>query len=928
VLVAVLGSLAGVVVAAPPAGAVGGSDIVVIGNTDAASKLSAGYATYQPGPVAGAPQVALDAAASTVTLSVTDTTHGGTASITMAWPARPGTWSLDFTGPDPEQTVKLTRGAQGCTYTSGSLTVYRAEATATGQVSALSADLSGSCAISGGKYAGGQIRIQDAEPTRTVAIPRATPARLSTGAEVGTVVTHDVRVTNSGPKPWTVGTAAVASANSWSPRYAIVPGSNLCTGVTLATGESCTVQVSTTAPNYLLSENLVIGGDAAAALVVPLRLEGYDPVEPPTAAVAAPGRLAATVSWQPPSVLPRVAYRVYDTTNGTRTLLATAPPSATQVTVPVRGPRTLSVVAANGTFAESPGAVVTLPGVDSEVVGNDWYGRSRSVATEAAEPRTRELTVERVDLDPSRTRWVTSAYSDVRVCAVATEACTPVPGTTATGTADLPRDTAWLPDGTIAFLRGDTSAQRTLWVVHTDGSGMRKVAALPDRSELAAVPSGGEVVLRSLAGVERLERVRLSDGRVTPIPNTDWADDFTVSTQGLLVVERRQNAADTLGPRLHTVMKLDGSGARTLSLPAGDNREVVFDPTGTRVAYARYTDSYEATMWVASADGSGARQLSTASAGWLDLKWSTNDLYAPTASLTVPAYTTRTATLAVAATDRDDAAASLRRQCRLDSATTWTDCAASLTVSGLAAGTHKLTARASDASGKLSTEVSRSWVVDASAPTTVLAALATAQTAAPTLAWTASDAGGSGLGTYDVRARVATRSAGFGTYQYPASWQKLTTRSLRVTLTGGNQYCFSVRAHDRAGNVGAWSPERCTSMALDDRSLSASTGWTRGTSTAYLNGTWTKTTRTGAQLTLGSVRGRRIAVVATTCSTCGSVDVYHAGVKLGRLSLYSATTRTRQVKWLPLESVTRYGTVTVRSTGTRQVIIDGLAIAH
>jgi hypothetical protein len=117
-------------------------------------------------------------------------------------------------------------------------------------------------------------------------------------------------------------------------------------------------------------------------------------------------------------------------------------------------------------------------------------------------------------------------------------------------------------------------------------------------------------------------------------------------------------------------------------------------------------------------------------------------------------------------------------------------------------------------------------------------------------------------------------------------------------------------------------------MALDDRSLSASTGWTRGTSTAYLNGTWTKTTRTGAQLTLGSVRGRRIAVVATTCSTCGSVDVYHAGVKLGRLSLYSATTRTRQVKWLPLESVTRYGTVTVRSTGTRQVIIDGLAIAH
>jgi len=55
--------------------------------------------------------------------------------------------------------------------------------------------------------------------------------------------------------------------------------------------------------------------------------------------------------------------------------------------------------------------------------------------------------------------------------------------------------------------------------------------------------------------------------------------------------------------------------------------------------------------------------------------------------------------------------------------------------------------------------------------------------------------------------------------------QKLTTRSLRVTLAGGSQYCFSVRARDRAGNVGPWGAERCTSMALDDRSLSASSGW-------------------------------------------------------------------------------------------------------
>jgi putative cell wall-binding protein len=43
------------------------------------------------------------------------------------------------------------------------------------------------------------------------------------------------------------------------------------------------------------------------------------------------------------------------------------------------------------------------------------------------------------------------------------------------------------------------------------------------------------------------------------------------------------------------------------------------------VAFARYTGDWQATMWVAAADGTGARQLSTASAGWIDLKWSVDD---------------------------------------------------------------------------------------------------------------------------------------------------------------------------------------------------------------------------------------------------------------------------------------------------------------
>ena len=927
-VVVALGWCAAATVTAPAAHAASG-DVAVIGSREAPS-YSAGYRWLDAGPVAGTPSAQVDPGSSTVTVAVDDSVSGGTATMTMAWPARPGSWNLDFNGPDPEQTVTLTRGAKNCTFTAGTLTVHRAEATPTGQVAALSVDITGSCPISnGGSYAGAQVRIADAEPTRAVSIPRAKPASISTGAVTGTVVTHVVTLTNTGEKPWKVGTAAIASANSWSPRFKVVPESNHCAGLILSTGETCTLDVTTTATNYTVYEYLLVGGDSATTLILPLTLEGYAPVEPPTAVTAVPGRLSATVGWQPPSTLPRSGYRVYDITDGSRSLVASAAASATEVSVAGSGPRRLAVVAANGRFAESPDAVVDVPGVTSELVGNDWYGRAVSVTTDVTDARPRPLSVERVDLDPSRTRWVTTSRMDVSVCPLATEQCTTVPGTPGTADADAPRAAVWLPDGTIAFLRGASPELRTLWLVGPDGSGLRKVANVPDRDQLAAAPGGSEVVVHNFAGFGRLERVRLSDGRVTVVPGTDWIDDFTVSNRGQLVVESRDDKSKTNGPRTTTVMNLDGSGARRLALPVGDNREVTFDPSGTRVGFARYTGDWQATMWVAAADGTGARQLSTASTGWIDLKWSVDDRLAPTAGITVPAYTTRSATLTIGAADGDDPAGSLRRQCRLDEATTWLSCGPTLTLSGLAAGTHTLAAQVTDPSGKQSAVVSKSWVVDAAAPTASLAALASVQTRTPmTLTWTAGDSGGSGLVSYDVRARTASPTAGFGAYQYPASWQKLSTRSLTLTLSKGYQYCFSVRARDRAGNLGAWSAERCTSMPLDDRALSASSGWTRGSSSSYLFGTYSKTVKSGAQLTRSSVRGRRIALVATTCATCGSVDVYHAGVKLGRVSLYSSTTKTRQVKWLPLQSVTRTGTLTVRSAGTRPVLLDGVAIVH
>ena len=301
-------------------------------------------------------------------------------------------------------------------------------------------------------------------------------------------------------------------------------------------------------------------------LVVPLGIEGYSAVEPPTAFTAVPGRLSATVSWQAPSTLPLVGYRIYDVTGG-RTLVATAPKSATQVNVPGAGPRTLALVAANGRLAESPDVVVDVPAVTSEVVGNDWYGHSVSFATDAPSAAGRPLTVERVDLDPSRTRWVTPRGTvggswTVTVCPVATEQCTAVPGTDniANPDADYPSEARWLPDGSIAFLRGSSYQLQTLWVVRPDGTGLRKVADVPDHGGLAPAPDGTQVVLRNDdRGI--LERVRLSDGSITAIPGTSgWVDGFTVSNRGQLVVERRDDTSVQAGPRTATVMNLDGSG--------------------------------------------------------------------------------------------------------------------------------------------------------------------------------------------------------------------------------------------------------------------------------------------------------------------------------------------------------------------------------
>jgi hypothetical protein len=177
----------------------------------------------------------------------------------------------------------------------------------------------------------------------------------------------------------------------------------------------------------------------------------------------------------------------------------------------------------------------------------------------------------------------------------------------------------------------------------------------------------------------------------------------------------------------------------------------------------------------------------------------------------------------------------------------------------------------------------------------------------------------------DARYRAARWDGIFGGYQYPAAWQD-SLDPLVHEGQPGYTYCFGVRGRDAAGNVSAWTPDSCTAVPLDDRSLSAP-GWTRGTSGAYYEGTYSGTRTKGATLTRTGVHARRLAVVAKTCPTCGKVAVLFDGVQVAKFDLRTETSVWQRTLKVDLGSL-RAGTVTIRTLTTDAVYVDGLGVSR
>lgn len=84
----------------------------------------------------------------------------------------------------------------------------------------------------------------------------------------------------------------------------------------------------------------------------------------------------------------------------------------------------------------------------------------------------------------------------------------------------------WSPSGNgLVFLRDVNGADNDVYVVHADGTELRRVTDTPDRVEFwpAWVPGGAEVMVTTGFGPQRLVAIRLADGAERPVGTTPRA---------------------------------------------------------------------------------------------------------------------------------------------------------------------------------------------------------------------------------------------------------------------------------------------------------------------------------------------------------------------------------------------------------------------
>jgi hypothetical protein len=194
--------------------------------------------------------------------------------------------------------------------------------------------------------------------------------------------------------------------------------------------------------------------------------------------------------------------------------------------------------------------------------------------------------------------------------------------------------------------------------------------------------------------------------------------------------------------------------------------------------------------------------------------------------------------------------------------------------------------------------------------------------------WTSTDSG-SGVVSHDVRYQVATTNGAFSPYVTPPAWQGRTSATVTLRpLAPGSTYCLSVRSHDAAGNVSAWTAPHCVARAMDDRGLKAATAWNRRGGPAYYRSTITAASHRGSTLRLHHRRSARIMLVVTTCPSCGVVRLSQGQQFASALNLRSARRHDRVLRVVQTGPLGP-GPLVLRVTSAhRSVLIDGIAVVR
>ena len=252
-----------------------------------------------------------------------------------------------------------------------------------------------------------------------------------------------------------------------------------------------------------------------------------------------------------------------------------------------------------------------------------------------------------------------------------------------------------------------------------------------------------------------------------------------------------------------------------------------------------------------------------------------------------------------------------------------TSCTSPMALSGLGNGSHSVLVTATDSDGNQGS-ASAQWVVDTVAATVAMAAPASTTSLVKSFAVRWAGADGNGVSSYDVRYTRATWKSKFGA---AATWKSVTT-ALSATFTGvpGYEYCFSARAHDKAGNVSGWSAAKCSAIPLDDRAFAASTGWKKLTGKAFLNGTVMQTAAKGKALTMKGATAGRAVLYVDKGKGFGTINVLYNGKVVKKISLASTKALTKVAIALP--KVTKTTTIVIKTTSAKKVQIDGLLLAR